>query len=125
VDLTVTGELPAADVPARDLVTILGNLVDNAIDAVAGVSWRRVDVVLEGDADALLVIVRDSGPGLDDEAAARVLERGWSTKAAGRGVGLALVAQVARRHGGEVRVGRSPLGGAEFEVTLRPSRVTA
>ncbi len=129
VDLTVTGRLPADDpgggVPARDLVTILGNLVDNALDAVAGASWRRVDVLLEGDAEALSVTVRDSGPGLDDEAAAHVLDRGWSTKAAGRGVGLALVAQVARRHGGEVRVGRSALGGAEFVVTLRPSTVTA
>jgi two-component system, CitB family, sensor kinase len=128
VDLTVTGALPAeqsaAGVPARDLVTILGNLVDNALDAVAGASWRRVDVLLEGDDEALTVTVRDSGPGLDDEAAARALDRGWSTKAAGRGVGLALVAQVARRHGGEVRVGQSPLGGAEFVVTLRPSRVT-
>ena len=129
VDLTVTGRLPAdepgAGVPARDLVTILGNLVDNALDAVAGASWRRVDVLLEGDASALSVTVRDSGPGLDDEASAHVLDRGWSTKAAGRGVGLALVAQVARRHGGEVRVGRSALGGAEFVVTLRPSTVTA
>ena len=60
----------------------------------------------------------------DADAAARVLERGWSTKAAGRGVGLALVAQVARRHDGAVTVGRSPLGGAEFVVTLRLGRVT-
>jgi sensor histidine kinase regulating citrate/malate metabolism len=126
VDLTVTGELPSGGgVPARDLVTVLGNLVDNALDAVAGASWKRVDVQLAGDADTLTVTVRDSGPGLDDDAAARVLERGWSTKAAGRGVGLALVAQVARRHGGEVRVGRSPQGGAEFVVVMHPSRVTA
>jgi sensor histidine kinase regulating citrate/malate metabolism len=126
VDLTVTGELPSGGaVPARDLVTVLGNLVDNALDAVAAASWKRVDVQLAGDADTLTVTVRDSGPGLDDDAAARVLERGWSTKAAGRGVGLALVAQVARRHGGEVRVGRSPQGGAEFVVVMHPSRVTA
>ena len=130
VDLTVTGDLPSvpagAGVPARDLVTVLGNLVDNALDAVAGASWRRVDVVLSGDDSVLTVAVGDSGPGLDDESAAHALERGWSTKAGGegRGVGLALVAQVARRHGGEVRVGRSALGGAEFVVTLRPSRVT-
>jgi sensor histidine kinase regulating citrate/malate metabolism len=131
VDLTVTGELPSvptgAGVPARDLVTVLGNLVDNALDAVAGAAWRRVDVVLSGDESGITVAVGDSGPGLDDAAAAHALERGWSTKAgsAGRGVGLALVAQVARRHGGEVRVGRSSLGGAEFVVTLRPTRVTA
>ena len=70
------------------------------------------------------MVVGDSGPGLGPEQARRVLERGWTTKASasdvgGRGVGLALVGQVARRHGGEVRVGASPLGGAQFEVTLR------
>jgi sensor histidine kinase regulating citrate/malate metabolism len=104
-------------------VTVLGNLVDNALDAVAEATWKRVDVVFAGDGDELTVSVADSGPGLDAEAAARVLERGWSTKAAGRGVGLALVTQVARRHQGDVTVGRSALGGAEFVVRLRASRV--
>ena len=54
-------------------------------------------------------------------AAGRVLERGWTTKAepgTGRGLGLALVVQVARRHDGDVEVGRSALGGARFAVTL-------
>ena len=126
VDLTVSGELPTdSGVPARDLVTILGNLVDNALDAVGAASWKRVDVVLAGGDDGLTVSVADSGPGLDAESAARVLERGWSTKAAGRGVGLALVAQVARRHQGGVTVGRSALGGAEFLVELHPTRVVA
>ncbi len=88
VDLTVTGELPAdvAGVPARDLVTVLGNLVDNALDAVAGAlvaARRRGARRRRRRSDGRRS--RDSGPGLDDEAAARVLERGWSTKAAGRG----------------------------------------
>ena len=42
---------------------------------------------------------------------------------AGRGVGLALVAQVARRHGGDVEIGGSGLGGARFTVTLHPAEV--
>ena len=123
ISLTVSGELPAEfDAgSSRDLVTVLGNLVDNALDAVAGGTDRRVVVHLEGSATHARLVVGDSGPGLSPEEAAHALERGWTTKADagdGRGVGLALVSQVARRLGGGVAIGRSPLGGAELVVTL-------
>lgn len=122
VELRIVGELPSGTgIPPRDLVTVLGNLVDNAFDAVAEAESRRVEVHLTGDADTLTVRVGDSGPGLDEATSARVLDRGWTTKAepgTGRGLGLALVGQVARRHRGTVVVGRSHLGGAEFTVTL-------
>ncbi len=125
VDLTITGQLPdELPVSARELVTVVGNLVDNALDAVAGRDLRRVEVRLAADSDGLDVVVGDSGPGLSDAEAAKALERGWTTKATsddapgGRGVGLALVRQVARRHGGDVAISVSPLGGAEFRVRL-------
>lgn len=123
VSLTVSGELPATfDVgSSRDLVTVLGNLVDNALDAVSGGTDRRVVVHLEGSATHARLVVGDSGQGLSPEEAAHSLERGWTTKADagdGRGVGLALVSQVARRLGGTVTIGRSALGGAELVVTL-------
>lgn len=128
-ELQITGDLPeglvgSGGVPARDLVTVLGNLIDNALDAVTGLAERRIGVHLSGDAVGLRITVGDSGPGLDPEDAGRVLQRGWTTKAddgSAHGVGLALVGQVARRHGGRVDIGRSPLGGAEFSVTLRSS----
>lgn len=123
IELTVAGNVAVSSaVPGRDLVTVLGNLVDNAFDAVAETAERRVTVTLDGDDAAMSVGVDDSGPGLDEKAAAQVLERGWTTKAApgeGRGLGLALVVQVARRHGGDVRIERSHLGGARFTVVLR------
>jgi two-component system, CitB family, sensor kinase len=126
IELRIEGGLPHSDVPARDLVTVLGNLVDNAFDALVPADVRRVRVTLGGDPTAVVVTVEDSGPGLDDDAAAHALERGWTTKASGEGshgVGLALVAQVARRHGGDVEIGRSELGGARFTVTLHPVEV--
>jgi sensor histidine kinase regulating citrate/malate metabolism len=122
IDLAVSGNLAdAPGVPGRDLVTIVGNLVDNAFEAVADSPDRRVGVDLRQAGPTLTITVDDNGAGLDDDAAAQVLERGWTTKAApgeGRGLGLALVVQAARRHGGEVRVDRSPLGGARFTVRL-------
>jgi two-component system, CitB family, sensor kinase len=121
IDLTVSGDMGTAPVEPRDLVTVVGNLVDNAMDAVAGHDDRRVQVRLDGTDEALTVVVGDSGPGVPEEHVDRVLERGWSTKATGSGIGLALVGQVARRSRGSVSVGRSPLGGAEFTVSLRRS----
>ncbi len=133
IDLAVRGDLagpggPSRDLPARDLVTVLGNLLDNAFDAVGSSDQKRVVLDLADTDGTLSLVVGDSGPGLSAGDAAHALERGWTTKASGsggRGVGLALVAQVARRHGGSVEVGRSELGGAEFVVTLRRADAVA
>jgi sensor histidine kinase regulating citrate/malate metabolism len=122
IELTVAGDPGTGPVEPRDLVTVVGNLVDNAMDAVAGRDERRVEVRLNGTERHVTVVVGDSGPGVADGDVDRVLERGWSTKATGSGIGLALVGQVARRTGGAIEVGRSRLGGAEFRVTIgRPS----
>jgi two-component system, CitB family, sensor kinase len=120
IELSVSGDIRAGAAPVepRDLVTVVGNLVDNAMDAVTGQDDRRVEVHLDGDDRQLTVAVGDSGPGVPAEDRDHVLERGWSTKATGSGIGLALVGQVARRSGGTVAVGSSPLGGAQFTVTL-------
>jgi two-component system, CitB family, sensor kinase len=127
IELTIEGDLPVTDLPSRDLVTVVGNLVDNAMDAVSGRAERRVAVQFEGDDGEVRVVVGDSGPGLGPDEAERALEVGWSTKASGqdggRGIGLALVGRLAHRYRGEVTIGRSTLGGAEFAVTLRPPRV--
>jgi two-component system, CitB family, sensor kinase len=118
-DLGADGEVPRE--VSRDLVTVVGNLVDNAFDAVSGQADRRVRVELGG-GERLRVVVGDSGPGFDSDAVAHALERGWSTKsggdAAGRGLGLALVSAAARRHDGGVTLGRSDLGGARIEVEM-------
>ncbi|MGL5809279.1 MAG: ATP-binding protein, partial [Nocardioides sp.] len=131
VRLTLVGDLPAGQeaANARELVTVLGNLIDNAFDAVAGGEDRRVVVRLQGRRDVLLIVVEDSGPGLTADEAARALDRGWSRKGeagdGGRGLGLALVAQAARRRHGDVRIDRSDLGGARLSVTLRRVREPA
>lgn len=106
--------------PARDLVTVLGNLIDNAVDAVATVPGARIAVTLrpdgDGDGGELLLRVADNGPGLPEGV--DVFRRGWSAKGEGRGLGLALVRQVAHRYGGTVLAAPGPSGGAEFTVRL-------
>ncbi|MFJ6940752.1 ATP-binding protein [Streptomyces sp. NPDC101132] len=104
--------------PVRDLVTVLGNLVDNAVDAVTGTPGARVTVTAGTDAEpgTLLLRVADNGPGLP--AGAEVFRRGWSEKGPGRGLGLALVEQAVRRHGGTVTAAHTASGGAEFTARL-------
>lgn len=106
----------------RDLVTLLGNLIDNALDAVAECPVKRVEVRIRADRSDLGIDVLDSGPGLPPGEADRVFQRGWSTKRGnetiGRGLGLALVGQVVRKYGGTVETCSSPLGGAAFRVRV-------
>ncbi|HWU23024.1 MAG TPA: sensor histidine kinase, partial [Nocardioides sp.] len=116
IELTIEGELPELEgIAGRDLVTVVGNLVDNAFEAVASSSQRRVRVRFSAAfeaGDGAVIEVDDSGPGLSPEQAEHALTRGWSTKAeAGHGLGLALVAGVARSHGGAVTIERGDLGG--------------
>ncbi|WP_204011847.1 sensor histidine kinase [Virgisporangium aurantiacum] len=105
--------------PSRDLLTVVGNLVDNALEAVAGTEPpRRVTVFVRADDDEVVVRVGDSGPGLPADRVTDAFRRGWSTKQDGRGLGLALVGQVIRRHGGRHTVGTAPTGGALVTVRL-------
>ena len=119
VELTITPETEIDDVSlgvsARDLVTILGNLIDNGIEAAVGGGRPAVVVTARSDEDGLLLRVADSGPGVPDGV--DVFRRGWSTKAGeGHGLGLALVGQAVRRYSGSVEVGNDD--GAVFTVRL-------
>ncbi|MGW1045775.1 ATP-binding protein [Streptomyces sp. NPDC002547] len=115
------GLLPPS-LPARDLVTILGNLIDNAMDAAQGTTGARVTVTACTDDSGLVLRVCDTGAGVDPSHTEAVFERGWSTKpataAGARGLGLALVRQTVRRHEGTLTVSQAAAGGAEFAVRV-------
>ena len=117
----LTGSLGGDD---RDLATIIGNLIDNAFDALSRQDVlsedKRVHVELAGSGGpgGFTIEVSDDGPGIDEEHLDAIFERGWSTKHDGveidqgqgrqqtgtRGVGLSLVVQAIRRLGGAVDV---------------------
>ncbi|HET8606426.1 MAG TPA: ATP-binding protein, partial [Gaiellaceae bacterium] len=122
------------DVPyVRDLVTVVGNLVDNALDSVAPLGDGFVEVAILAEPDGVVVRVHDSGPGVDPALVDEIFRDGFTTKVATgggrRGLGLALVSQAARRRGGQVAVENE--GGAVFTVRLphapaaQPERVLA
>ena len=103
------------------VLTVTGNLIDNAIEATAaepGSRWVELTIVSAG--ANLLIRVRDSGPGVPDGTREAIFTDGFTSKSsptgARRGLGLALVRQITERRGGMVSVGRD--GGAVFTVVL-------
>ncbi len=125
IDFVVGDDVVVPDgiAPSRDLVTIVGNLLDNAFDAVATVGGEKVVRFDAGVHDGYAVLtVTDTGPGVPGPDPVQAFRRGWSTKGdgggtpGGRGLGLALVAQSVERLGGSVEVAGPP--GARFTVRL-------
>jgi sensor histidine kinase regulating citrate/malate metabolism len=95
------------DALATDLVTVVGNLVNNALDAVDPGGW--VEVGVRTTEDEVVVTVRDSGAGVAAELAEEVFRQGFTTKAGGshRGLGLALTRLICTRRGGGIDVSGS------------------
>lgn len=115
--------LPDRVIDPRDLVTVLGNLIDNALDAAAHRSADPfVEVELRAERTTVVLRVSDSGPGVPPGMRDQVFAEGWSTKQSpahrGRGLGLALVRRLAERYGGMARVTARAGGGAVFTVVL-------
>ncbi len=123
VTLLLTEDSGLTDRPAdpQAVVTILGNLVDNAIEAASrGAAPAHVTVRLRQVGAELTIRVSDTGPGIPPGAGRSIFQAGFSTKhdiaGAGRGIGLALVHQVTTRLGGRISVTDGP--GPVFTVVL-------
>ncbi|MCW4456897.1 sensor histidine kinase [Microbacterium sp. MPKO10] len=110
----LSGEPDARD----DVLTVVGNLIENALDACE--LGGSVTVSIRDD-DGCIVTVSDDGPGIPDRLAQRIFETGVSTKTSAngrRGIGLALVRRIARRHGGDVTLVTEEGAGSTFTAVL-------
>jgi signal transduction histidine kinase len=104
-----------------DAITILGNLIHNANEAVLEVedeSRRRVSVLIAGRDDGLVIRVRDWGPGIPPDSVGRVFTAGYSTKPDHVGVGLSLVRSIVQRAGGEISIDSAVSPGTAFHVHI-------
>lgn len=130
ISLVVTEDshLSASPDHQQILLTIVGNLIDNAIEAVASQNGTREITISLQEADGVQLRVQDNGPGIPDDRLDDVLRDGYTTKparpGARRGLGLAIVSRLVYRVGGTITI--TSEGGARFEVSLpkRPRGAT-
>lgn len=100
----------------RDLMELLGNLLENAFKY----GHSQVSVAAYEDAQGLLLLIGDDGPGVGSAERQIILERGarLDTSTPGQGIGLAVCADILSSYNGALEVGVSALGGAEFRILL-------
>lgn len=101
----------------EDLVGALCNLVCNAVQASCEAPEIHVSVNAL-DARSIQIRVRDHGPGIDEAHLPHIFDPFYTTRAAGTGLGLAVVAMTVNQHGGDIGARNHPTGGAEFLISL-------
>lgn len=108
------------DIPSEALVTITGNLIDNALDAMnrSHKECKELSIGIYSKPGDLLIIVQDSGPGIPKDIRETIFEKGFSTKGKGRGLGLYHTKQLILSLGGEIFVESQVGKGSCFTVKL-------
>lgn len=123
IEFEIDPDSQLKDVPSElsreKLVTILGNLLDNAFDAaLQGEHQAKVKLSMTDVSNDLVFEVEDSGAGVPAEKSEQIFERGFTTKQNDRGHGLYLARKALRDLGGQITLSDSDLGGALFSVFI-------
>ena len=109
--------------PAPAMITVLGNLIENAFDAFAqtpGRALHEVSVSVREGEQGLILSVDDNACGMSDEVRRHLFERGATSKGKGHGTGLYLVKQIVDAYHGDIRVESTRGVGSSFVITFRP-----
>ena len=126
--LMSNSELPEQSkyLSTTELVTVVGNLMENAIEATNAILMedkRSVVLQITENERGLLIMVSDAGEGISDENMPRIFERGFSTKAStGRGVGMWRIREIVDSHGGTIDVDTEPGSGTTFTIIISQKR---
>lgn len=122
-DNSTLGPLPP-HVGLSHLITIIGNLIDNAFEAVADQSVQEVSCFITDIGRDIVIEVSDTGLGVPPDKMEAVFERGYSSKGMKRGYGLANVKESVRELGGWIELTNQKSGGAVFTVFIPKEKQT-
>jgi two-component system nitrogen regulation sensor histidine kinase NtrY len=119
-----SGELPLVMADPEAMKRALGNLIDNAVEAMQTSLLREMRVITAPLANGMVELtVSDTGAGLTDEMRERLFLPYFSTKQRGTGLGLAIAAKIIQEHQGTIRAEKNEPAGARFIVELRPASI--
>jgi PAS domain S-box-containing protein len=121
VQARLAADLPSVEGDRVQLQQVILNLIMNAIEAMSGVDDGARELWLStatDDEGCVRLAVRDSGPGLDPQSAARLFEAFYTTKPEGMGMGLAICRSIVEAHGGRLWASANEPRGAVFQLTL-------
>lgn len=107
-EFIVTSDWEGMPVPAWELCRVLGNLIDNALDALADVQQPCLRVEMGETLLGWSFSVQDNGAGMPEGVLERVFQAGFTTKRTGHGMGLAIVQDILRKYGGSIDVTSAP-----------------
>ncbi|HEI8864646.1 TPA: two-component system sensor histidine kinase DcuS [Serratia odorifera] len=118
--LDETSMLPETDdaEATHVLISVLGNLIENAFDAIDGAEGHEITLSFHHHDNHLHCIVSDDGPGIDPAICTRIFEQGFSTKGSGRGIGLALIRSRLEKLGGSIDFDSEPGEMTQFYVRI-------
>ena len=122
ISLTLAEECQVPDTPNTEhvtvLITVLGNLIENALDAMTDQPEGEISLMLHYQNGWLSCEISDDGPGIDPSRLAHIFTKGFSTKGENRGVGLFLARQQLEKLGGEIVVESEPGVFTQFFVQI-------
>jgi sensor histidine kinase regulating citrate/malate metabolism len=129
IELVIDGQSSLKQILTKffeiQLITVIGNLIDNAFDAVANLkeNLRKVRILLDDQGESLLIEVEDWGMGISDHVASKIYEQGFTTKnGKNKGIGLTLCKNFVAEQNGRIFWHNKPAGGVVFQIVIPKGR---
>ena len=104
LEMTINSAWQNLPVPGWEMCRVLGNLIDNGMDALVETAEAKMQICLHEDLHSYSFRIANNGPKIPDSLIERIFLSGFSTKSSGRGMGLAIVKDILEEHGGSIQL---------------------
>lgn len=119
IDCSLAADLPRVYADNQLLEQTIINMITNAAEALKGTGQPgRIHIATQAAHDAVLITIRDSGPGIPPAIRDKIFDPFFTTRSDGSGIGLSLCQRIITDHGGTIEVSTADLGGTQFVIRL-------